>query len=541
MLVSFMVAAVPLAVAAQDVESTVAQLFKIGLDRSQVYSVRDITINRDVFSISLNRGTLAFTEAVDGRVTGAVFIGSGDILAIPPDPIERRQLFRYTKTALLSEHFETAVFRFTDGTEEQILKQHRTHATDNPDATDVDQILRWEAEIQRRGSFLNGRILADLIGNRTRPFFLAQIEGARLGWFDAIYDERRVEEVMVQQNREPGGSVVWMSFNKRAESRDHEAVAHEDKTIFDITSVNDDATQIRLRLRTEGERLVELPISSTNLIRVALENGTLLPFLPGRDQVAVVLPTPSRPDEQVTLHMEYGPERGAVRPVRLSTAGAIRPASYRDEWIVQGLGAYASMSSNPNMLSQARDELLAESPDGGAYESVGPLWIGFRAMQPEHTPASLAAFRGKSLWVMHMLRSLLQRDRAEPVFAMLVEEMFAEFAMKPISTFDVKRLAEKHAGKTLGWFFDDWVFGTGVPSYTLSSTIDSSPNGFVISGSISQSGVPDAFEMTVPVYADDRLLGNVMVSSSGGDFRFVTRSKPQQILVDPQKTILTRN
>ena len=58
-------------------EATLSQLSKVRLDKTQIYSVRDITINRDVLSISLNRGAIAFTEAIEGKVTGAVFIGSG--------------------------------------------------------------------------------------------------------------------------------------------------------------------------------------------------------------------------------------------------------------------------------------------------------------------------------------------------------------------------------------------------------------------------------------------------------------------------------
>jgi len=541
-LVSFAWSAIsPGTIRAADVESTIKQLSGIRLDRAQVYSVRDITISRDVFSITLNRGTLAFTEAVDGRVTGAVFIGSGDVLAIPPDAIEKRQLFRYTTSALLSERFETAVFRFTDATSEEILKQHRAHAAELPDATDVEQILRWDAEIQRRSAYLNDRILADLVSSRTQPFFLAQIEGERLGWFDAIYDERRVEEVMAQQNRSAGGSVIWMSFNKRSQGRDPAAFAHENKSVFDTTSVNEDGTQVSIKLTVEGERLISLPASSA-VSRITLENAEALPFIQGRDQVAVVLPTPSRVNEQVTLHLEYGGDRGVGRPVRMITpTGSVTPASYRDEWIVQGLLGYASVSANPSLLVEARDELLAESPEGGSYESLGPLWIGLRTIQPEPGPAARAAFRARSVWVIHMLRHLLQRDRAEPVFAMLLDEMFAQFGSKPISTFDFKKLAEKHAGKSLDWFFDSWVFGTGVPSFSLTSTIDSTPNGFVVSGSITQSGVPDSFEVSVPVYGDDRSLGSVMVSSSGGDFRFVTRTRPQQVLIDPERTILTRN
>ena len=108
-----------------EADAMLAQLSKIRLDKKQIYSVRDITLTRDALSISLNRGALVFTETVEGKVTGAVFLGNGDILAIPPDPAEKQQLFRYTKSALLNEHFETAIFRFTDGTFDEILKQYR--------------------------------------------------------------------------------------------------------------------------------------------------------------------------------------------------------------------------------------------------------------------------------------------------------------------------------------------------------------------------------------------------------------------------------
>src|SRR5204863_3893704 len=130
-----------------EADAMLAQLSKIRLDKKQIYSVRNITLTRDVLSISLNRGVLAFTEALDGKVTGAVFLGNGDILAIPPNAVEKQQLFRYTKSALLNEHFETAVFRFTDGTFDEILKQYRAHAEEPVDADAISNLLRWESEI----------------------------------------------------------------------------------------------------------------------------------------------------------------------------------------------------------------------------------------------------------------------------------------------------------------------------------------------------------------------------------------------------------
>ena len=527
---------------AADAEQTIAQLSKIRLDRAQVYSVRDITLDRDVFSITLNRGTIAFTEAIDGKVTGAVFLGSGDILAIPPDSVEKRQLFRFTKSALLSDHFETAVFRFTDSSHDDIVKELRKHAVETPDSADVDQILRWEAEIDRRGVFLNDRILTDLLASRPRPFFLAQIEGARLGWFDAVYDERREEEVFAQQNTSVNDALVWMSFNKRSEIRDPGAAARQDleKAAFEVTSVSNDGRQVRVKFKVDGERVVNLLVSG-NVMRVALESGMPLPFLTAADHVAVVLPDSSHEGEQFTFQIQFAAEGGRVTPVRVNAPGMVLPASYRDQWIVEGLAGYASAAVRPNALPEARTQVLAASPQGEMYESRGPLWIGVRTMQLDPSSAAKAAFREKSVWVVHMLRHVIQRGGAEPLFAAFLDELFAEFQSKPISTFDFKKLAEKHAGKSLDWFFDDWVFGTGVPAYALDFKVEAAPGGYAITGNITQSGVPDTFEMPVPLFADERPLGNVTVSSSGGEFRFVTRTRPQQVLLDPEKTILTRD
>ena len=525
-----------------EADAMLAQLLKIRLDKKQIYSVRDITLTRDALSISLNRGVVAFTEALDGKVTGAVFLGSGDILAIPPNPVEKQQVFRYTKSALLNEHFETAVFRFTDGTFDEILKQYRDHAQEPVDADAVADILRWDSEIQRRSVFLNGRLLQDLLGNPGRPFFLAQMEAAHRGWFDAIYDERRTEEILVEQTTTLSAQPqVWASFNRRSEIRTPEAFAHEDKTSVDVLSVGGDGTSLRLKFKVDGERVLDLPTSAARITEIGVDGGPAMLFLQNGDHLAVVLPAPTRSGAEMTLRIAYAAEDLASRILPSVRSNAISPASYRDQWIVEGLTAYAAVASDTQRLSQARSQLLELSPEGGTYESLGPVSLGFRMMQPGTTPGHSAALRNKSAWIMHMLMNIMQANRGEAAFSNFVEEIRTQFRGKSISTYDFKAIAEKHAGKPLDWFFNDWVFGTGVPAYKLDYKIDPGPGGFVVSGSISQTGVPDTFEMAVPLYADDIRLGIVDVSSDGGDFRFVTRSRPQQIHVDPRGTILTQN
>lgn len=531
------------AAAPADADAILSQLATIRLDRTRVLSVRDITLVRDALSISLNRGALVFTEPVEGRVTGAVFIGSGDLLVIPPDRAERQQLYRFTKSALLNEHFETALLRFSDDSHAEILRQHAQHAVEDVDADDVEELLRWESELQRRAEYLNVQLLADMIGSAKRPFFLAQIEGSQFGWFDAVYDERRAEEVFVQQRTVLSDApLVWTSFNKRSEIADRAALAHEDKSLYDIVTGSADGLTMGLLLKADGERVLEFPALTAKVARVAMEGGPDLFFNQHKDGFTLVLPEPSKSGQHMMLNIEYSAEttEGARIQSTLRPNG-VGPASYRDQWIVDGLAVYAATAGNARAaLDSARAALLERSPEGGTYESLGPLSVGVRLAQPRTTLGYANVLANKGLWVVHMLKHVLESSGGNAAFAGLLADISGQFRGKTISTYEFKGLAEKHAGKSLDWFFDSWVFDSGIPEYKVDYKLEQVGAGFLVSGTIEQSGVPATFEMSVPVYGDEVFLGLVDVSADGGTFQFMTPTRPQQVTLDPMGVVLKR-
>lgn len=114
-----------------EADGILAQLSKIRLDKKQIHSIRDLTLRRDVVSVSLTRGMIAFTEPVNGKVTGVVFIGTGEVIAIPPDTIEKQQIYKFTSTPILDETFQTAVLRFSDDTYGEIQRELSQHAEED--------------------------------------------------------------------------------------------------------------------------------------------------------------------------------------------------------------------------------------------------------------------------------------------------------------------------------------------------------------------------------------------------------------------------
>ena len=72
-------------------------LRNVGLDPQRVYKIREAAIDRDDIHLWLNDGTIAFTQSVDGRITGAYFEGEGEVLVRPPDRRERASLGLFTQ------------------------------------------------------------------------------------------------------------------------------------------------------------------------------------------------------------------------------------------------------------------------------------------------------------------------------------------------------------------------------------------------------------------------------------------------------------
>ena len=86
----------------------------VGLDPQRVFKIREAEIDREDVHIWLTDGTIAFTQAVDGHVTGAYFEGEGEVLIRPPDRMERASLGLFINAGVLEEKFSSGYLRFND-------------------------------------------------------------------------------------------------------------------------------------------------------------------------------------------------------------------------------------------------------------------------------------------------------------------------------------------------------------------------------------------------------------------------------------------
>lgn len=239
--------------------------------------------------------------------------------------------------------------------------------------------------------------------------------------------------------------------------------------------------------------------------------------------------------------------------------------SYRDVWIQEGMANYLSLlyadSRKPNAhrmdawLGRFRRELEASEPGTGrSVEDSGPLTLGYRLGSSKSPGAYETVVYGKGTWVMHMLHELLRDPSAKDPdarFRALLNAILTEYRFKPFSTADFQHAIEQQmtpamdleGDRSMKWFFEEWVKGTGIPHYKVQFDTRARGDGFVVYGKLEQSEVNDLFTAPVPIYASrpgakPQRLGTVITTGSETRFHFTSRFRPARLLIDPHLTLL---
>ena len=145
---------------------------------AEAYGVTDFALSKDAATFTLT-GTLHMLAPVNGKVTGAVFLGKGTMTYTPPVPAERSMVAILTRGEAFNETFDKAVFRFTDDTADKIKAaasgKGTGHASQAQDALkDINDALRLKLREN-----LHARILNDVLSPEPGGLFCAYVSGKK--------------------------------------------------------------------------------------------------------------------------------------------------------------------------------------------------------------------------------------------------------------------------------------------------------------------------------------------------------------------------
>jgi aminopeptidase N len=188
---------------------------------------------------------------------------------------------------------------------------------------------------------------------------------------------------------------------------------------------------------------------------------------------------------------------------------SIEPATYRDRWLSEGFAEFsglwyaararASLPIYLKRLEETRREILERR------DEAPPIALGTRASWTKYPGDYTTTIYHKGAWVLHMLRVMLTDPEtgSDQLFTDIMKTFYTRHRGGKAATRSFQQVAEEVVGVDLGWFFDQWVYRSAIPTYTFSSSLVDQPDGTVrASIRIRQENVPDDFKMVVPIELD---------------------------------------
>jgi peptidase M1-like protein len=240
-------------------------------------------------------------------------------------------------------------------------------------------------------------------------------------------------------------------------------------------------------------------------------------------------------------------------------------SSYRDQWIDEAIANYLALlfadSRKPSehelrrWLERYRKQLQEKIPgsDTPAGE-IGALPLGNRLNSSRSPFGFEEVIYSKGSWVIHMIREMLRQPGAkdpDAKFVAFLRNLSSKYAYRALSTDDLQHEVEAvmtpamdlEGGRSMEWFFEQWVRGTGIPHYRVEFSSHHTDKGEVVRGKLFQTGVPRSFIASVPIYANNGpghpvYLGAVVAAGPETSFHFAVQTPPHKLVIDPQMTLL---
>jgi hypothetical protein len=374
-----------------NLQKTYAAL-RADLPGGESVAVKDFSLAREGGVFHFGQGNFYFYSPVEGRVTGAVFVGKGRFDLTVKSASEQRSLALLTKSPGMTQDFTTLVLRFTDGTADEIRK-----ASAGPGAAPDGHVVSAAEELAKGfrkdlNENLELRLLADVLGGRNQGgFFLASFRmGGALtgrnvlfivdpdGTFHAAPDE---VELTTWSDVELEPWAAYRMEHADAASRGQRVQVTDER--LDVTIERSGAMKTSavttMKVRRDGVRVVRLNLYPTLRVSgVYSESGAPLDFVQeGKDydpDFAVILPEAAKAGDTLWLLTVYS-GKDALRSDGNQTYYLMPGA--RDSWYPSGqsqMGDFANFHMTfhiPKSLQiVATGKQITVTPDSNGLEAA---------------------------------------------------------------------------------------------------------------------------------------------------------------------------
>jgi hypothetical protein len=227
----------------------------------------------------------------------------------------------------------------------------------------------------------------------------------------------------------------------------------------------------------------------------------------------------------------------------------VEPAGERDTWLSEGFSDFSGLlymqrilKDNEkffHQLDEWRKAIRARRDD------APPIALGRRALEGSNPQDYQTIVYNKGAWVLQMLRNMMLdlRTMNEDAFNATMHDFYQQYRGRRATTQNFQRVVERHAGGSMDWFFNQWVYGTAVPTYVLSWKAElGADNRYTLRIRVRQENVPEDFMMPVPLNIEfvdgTHALVRVAVRGPLTDKELRVPAKPKRLELNALSSVL---
>jgi len=393
----------------------------------------NLVLKKDRVTLTFRDGMLYFPAPVEGKVRGAVFLGTGTFqAATPPVDFERNNVRRLLKADEVSSDFKTAVLRFTDDSY-SVLGEGAKPEPGAPPPAAVTLAAQLDARVlEETGANLAARQMVSIINRESPGFFFVEVAGGHRGRFTFLLDSQSRIPVanfeidagehglIYAFDKTLAGPDVWMAFHSEEEYQKGSAAYADASDLISVPQYDMEVDltapkkMLKMTARMEcvsrADQLSAIPLvvgedlsyydeerrkKQMHVISAHLANGTAIEAIqePWEGGFTVVLPTPVQKTQRFTLEISLAGEfmfeseemSGTYYPLRSTTwyprHGNLRRSVFdmrfrhRKKDVVASIGVVAKEQEVPDAKDLRITEFRLEEPVALTSFSVGPYEI----------------------------------------------------------------------------------------------------------------------------------------------------------------------
>ncbi|MBT5874997.1 MAG: hypothetical protein HOH43_16385 [Candidatus Latescibacteria bacterium] len=173
--------------------------------------------------------------------------------------------------------------------------------------------------------------------------------------------------------------------------------------------------------------------------------------------------------------------------------GIVKPRSYRDAWLSEGIATYSAdlyieeTEGRDRFLDMLRSHMEQALP----VDKEGAITLG-----PRLREAYQPLVYEKAAMVLHMLKQIT----GDANFLVILKSFYEGSMHKAVTTDDFRRITESVIQEDMSWFFDQWINGAGHPSFRADyNSREGRQGNRVVQGTLSQQQEGPVFRVQVPL------------------------------------------